>query len=82
MLKNRNKSEIYEKWMNSTPIILPKKLQIKPIPDEPEVQRRLRERMSLDKMRMETELLKLRADTNEEKFKSIDENMKSELAKK
>ena len=82
MLKNYNKAEIYEKWLNSTPLILPRKLQIKPITDEPEQQRRLRERMSLDKMSTEIELLKLRGSTNEEKYKAIDNEMFEEFSKK
>ena len=82
MLKNSNKADIYEKWITSTPIILPRKLQVKCIPDEPEQQRRLREKMSLDKFRMEIELLRLRAETNEQKYKSIDEQMQEEISKK
>ena len=82
MLKNGNKADIYEKWSTSTPIILPRKLQVKLIPDEPEQQRRLREKMALDKFRMEIELLRLRAESNEQKFKSIDEQMEVEISKK
>ena len=35
MLKNRNKTDIYENWISSTPIILPRKLQVEQISDEP-----------------------------------------------
>ena len=82
MLKNSNKTEIYEKWITSTPIILPRKLQVKSISDEPERQRRLREKMALDKFHTEIELLKLRAESNEEKYKSVDEQMAIEISKK
>ena len=82
MIKNHNKAEIYEKWINSTPIILPRKLQIKPIREEPEQQRRLRERMSLDKMNMEIELLRLRSSANEERYKDIDVQMEREIKEK
>ena len=82
MLKNNGKAEIYEKWINSTPIILPRKIQIKQIPNEPEQQRTLREKMALDSLKMEIELLRLRANSHEQKFKSTDVNMEEEISKK
>lgn len=49
--------------MNSTPLILPRKFQIKPISDEPEQQRYLHLKLLLERMRIE--LLKLRANNHE-----------------
>lgn len=73
--------EKYQKWLNSTPLIIPRKIQIKPILEEPEAQTKLRERMTEEKMRVETELLKPRAQTNQEKVKSINEEINKKLNK-
>uniref|UniRef100_A0A0L8GWS3 Uncharacterized protein n=1 Tax=Octopus bimaculoides TaxID=37653 RepID=A0A0L8GWS3_OCTBM len=79
MLKNHNKAEIYDKWLNSSPIILPRKFQIKHITDEPEGQRYLREKLASEKMKTEVELLKLRAQNHEQKYTKIDDEMLFEL---
>uniref|UniRef100_A0A0L8FN67 Uncharacterized protein n=1 Tax=Octopus bimaculoides TaxID=37653 RepID=A0A0L8FN67_OCTBM len=81
MIKNNHKAEIYERWLNSTPIILPHKFQIKRIPNEQDQRRQLRENLTLEKMKTEIELLKLRALSNEEKLKNIDEEIYNELKK-
>ncbi|CAC5415570.1 unnamed protein product [Mytilus coruscus] len=82
MLKNNSKAEIYEWWLNSTPMIVSRKLQIKAIPEEPDTQRRLCEKMSLDKMNTEVELFQLRAGSNEKSYQDIDDLMFEEFAKK
>ena len=73
---------MYERWIKSTPIILPRKLQIKEILEEPEQQTRVRQRNTMDTMNMEIELMKLRAENNEQKVKNIDEEMITEFKSK
>ena len=82
MLKNSNKAEIYQKWLTSTPMVLPRKLQIKAIIEEPDQQRRLREKLSLDKMHNEIELLRLRGSANEQKLQDIDHEMNELITSK
>ena len=43
-VRNANLSKVYESWRNTTPVIIPKKLQIIEIKDEPDNQRQVRER--------------------------------------
>lgn len=81
MIKNNYKAGIYERWLNSSPKILPRKFQIKPILNEPEQQRQLREKLALEKLKTEIELLKLRGQNNEQKYISIDEKIYTELKK-
>ena len=57
-----NLAKVYESWRNTTPIVIPRKLKITEIREEPDNQRRLRERRVLDMYRSEKELLELRAD--------------------
>ncbi|MEW8548312.1 MAG: hypothetical protein AB2693_32815, partial [Candidatus Thiodiazotropha sp.] len=81
-LRNENLAKVYEAWRDCTPIILPQQLQIYPINGEPEDQRRRRERQVLDNFRTEKDLLVLRAQSHEEKFKRIDEEMLSIISEK
>lgn len=81
MLNDNSKAEIYERWLNSTQIIVPRKLQIKAIPEEPDTQRRLREKMSFDNMNTEVELSQLRAGSNEKIYQDKDDIMFEEFAK-
>lgn len=81
-LRNENLAAIYEQWRNNTPIVLPRKLQIKPIPNEPEDQRRKRERQVLDNFRTEKELLELRSQSHMQHVETIDEEMSGIIADK
>ena len=56
-MRNENIAKVYENWPNTTPIVSPRKLQLKEIIEEPDNQRRLRERRVLDMYRSEKELL-------------------------
>ena len=56
-VRNEHIAKVYENWRNTTPIVIPRKLQIKEIIEEPDNQRRLRERRVLDMYRSEKELL-------------------------
>lgn len=46
------------------PLLLPRKVQLKLIYEESEPQKQVQQKLSLDKMRNEIELKKLRASTN------------------
>lgn len=48
MIKNYNKVDIYEIWMNSALIILSQKFQIKIMPNEPDEQRAISESFHLN----------------------------------
>lgn len=74
-LKNENLSKTYEEWRNSTPIILPREVQMYHRKSEPEDQRRLRECKVLDKFKMKKDRLELTAQDQEEKYKRIDEEI-------
>ena len=63
-VRNENLAATYEQWRNSTPIVLPRKFQIKQISNKPEDQRRKRERQVLDNFRTEKELLELRSQSH------------------
>lgn len=81
-LRNEHLSKTYEDWRNTTPIILPQHLQMYPINGEPEDQRRRRERQVLDNFKTEKDLLELRAQSQEEKYRRIDEEMSSIISEK
>lgn len=75
MLKNKNKADIYLNWLESSPIVLPRKLQFKEISEEPEQQRRRREKLAMDQFQAEIDLLQMRAKANEEKCDTVDLEM-------
>ena len=81
-LKNHNKAEIYLSWLQTSPITLPRKLQFKEIPDEPEPQRRRREKLAMDNFQAEIDLLQMRARANEEKFETTDFEMEQLIKEK
>ena len=81
-MRNENIAKVYENWRNTTPIVIPRKLQIKEIIEEPDNQRRLRERRVLDMYRSEKELLELRAGQHEELIKRTDQEIVDLISKK
>ena len=74
-LRNENLSKLYETWRNQTPMILPQQIQMLKINGEPDDQRRRREKQVLDNYKTERDLLELRAQSHEEKYKRLDEEM-------
>lgn len=82
MLRNNNTGKTYETWMSNSPIIIPKKLQMKHIEGEPLNQTQRREKQCMDNYRAEKDLLDLRAESHEAQFKSIDKEMRELLARK
>ncbi|KAH3811978.1 hypothetical protein DPMN_140397 [Dreissena polymorpha] len=75
MIKNKGHFEKYSKWLRSTPMVIPKHLQKKEIPNENIDQKSVRERAVLNDFNIQTELQSLRASSNCEKFKRIDEEI-------
>ena len=82
MIKNRNKAEVYLNWLESSPITLPRKLQFREIPDEPEQQRRRREKLAMDQFQAEIDLLQMRGKVNEDRFQNTDLEMEQLLESK
>ena len=74
-LRNENLSKVYEAWRDQTPIILPQQVQLHNIHGEPDDHRRRRERQVLDNFKTERDLLDWRAQSHEEKYRSIDEEI-------
>ena len=81
-LRSNNTANVYEEWRNRTPIVLPQKLQIYSINGEPDDQTRRRERQVLDNFQTEWDLLNMRADSHEERYRRIDEEMSSLFSEK
>ena len=77
MIKNSEKADIYDKWLTSGPKVIPRKFQFNEISGEPENQRVRRERLALEKFKAEIDLLHMRAKYNDDKYKSIDQKMRS-----
>ena len=85
MMKNAEKAKLYNTWLNSGPTILPRKFQIPFIKREPENQRARRERLALEQLKTEIDLLQMRSnynEDNEDKYHSLDENVLSFLKTK
>ena len=82
MLRNSNTAKTYETWMNNSPVIIPKKVQLKEITGEPLNQTQRREKQCMDNYRAEKDLLELRAESHEAKYKTIDKEMHELLVKK
>ena len=81
-LRNENLSKVYEAWRDQTPIILPQQVQMHNIHGEPDDHQRRRERQVFDNFRTERDILDLRAQSHEEKYGSIDEEMISIISEK
>ena len=82
MIRNENTAKIYETWKNNSSPIIPRKMPMQPIKGEPEAQTKLREKQVLQNFQTEMELMKLRAESHEEKYKKIDSEMEEIISKK
>lgn len=74
-IRNNLLAETYSKWKNTTPIIIPKKMQVVKIRSETEEQTRLRERQVISNFNFETEEFRLLTGSHLRKYKSCDDNM-------
>lgn len=81
MLKNENTSVIYVDWFSRDNAIIPKKFQSKTFPNEPEEQKKIKEALSLEKMKAQAKLHHAVAERNKAKFEEKDREMLNEIEK-
>ena len=75
MVRNENTAKPYETWRNNSPVIVSRKLQMSKINGEPQAQTQLREKQVMFNFQFEIELMRLRAESHEERYKRIDSEM-------
>ena len=80
-LRNKNIAMKHETWLQEDNIILPQWLQMKNIANEPENVTKRREKQVLDNFKTENELLLLRSESQETKYKDIDTKVMTEIEK-
>lgn len=80
-LRNRNLATKFEEWLQEDPVIIPQWAQMKAIQNEPESITQRREKQVMDNLKTEKELLILRSECQETKYKEIDTKMISEIEK-
>ena len=79
MLKNDNTSVIYVDWFSRDNTIIPNKFQSKTFPTEPEEQKKIKEALSLEKMKAQAKLHHAVAERNKAKFEEKDREMLNEI---
>ena len=79
--RNQKIAEKYDEWSTLENIFIPQWLQMKAIPNEPEALTKRREKQVFDNLKVEIELLNLRKENQEEKYRNIDQKMKEEIQK-
>ena len=82
MVRNENTAKTYETWRNNSPVIVPSRLQMSKINGEPLAQTQLREKQVMFNFQSEIELMRLRAESHEERYKRIDSEMDDIIEKK
>ena len=82
MVRNENTTKTYENWKSNSPIIIPRKYQMQKINEEPIAQTQLREKHVVFMLQSEIELMKLRSESHEERYKNIDKEMEEMIDKK
>ena len=80
-LRNKNLSTTFEEWLQEDPVILPQWVQIKHIANEPSNVTQRREKQAMDNFQAEKELLLLRSESQETKYKDLDSKVISEIEK-
>ena len=81
MLKNLETSKTYLAWnKKGTPVILRKHFP-KPINNEPEDQKMLRTKLTVEKLKTKSEILHLRSKQYQQKYENIDMNMVKQIEK-
>lgn len=81
MLKNENTSVIYVDWFSRENAIIPKKSQSKTFANEPEELKKIKEALSLEKMKAQAKLHHAVAVRNKAKFEEKDREMLNEIEK-
>ena len=77
----KNIAKKYTKWSELDTVILPQWLQRKAIPNESANLTKRRKKQVLDNLKTEIEILQLRHENQEEKYRVIDGKMKEEISK-
>ncbi|KAK3093437.1 hypothetical protein FSP39_015732 [Pinctada imbricata] len=77
MVKNAEKANVYQSWLQSDNPTIPRKFQMPEIAGELENQRMRREKLAREKFLAEIDLLAMRGKYNEEKYKAIDDEVSS-----
>lgn len=79
-VRNKNLADKYDEWLqNQSMIIIPQKLQMRSIPDETENLRRRREQQVMDNYIAEKELLLLRCESQQIKYRETDSKMITDI---
>ena len=83
MLKNENTSVIYVDWFSRENAIIPKKFQSKMFPNKPDrgAEKKIKEALSLEKMKAQAKLHHAVAEHNKAKFEEKDREMLNEIEK-
>ena len=81
MLKNENTSVIYVDWFSRENAIIPKKFQSKTFANEPEELKKIKEALSLEKMKAQAKLHHAVAVRNKAKFEEKGREMLNEIEK-
>lgn len=81
MLKKENTSVIYVDWFSRENAIIPKKFQSKTFANEPEELKKIKEALSLEKMKAQAKLHHAVAVRNKAKFEEKDREMLNEIEK-
>ena len=81
MLKNENTSVIYVDWFSTENAIIPKKFQSKMFANEPEELKKIKEALSLEKMKAQAKLHHAVAVRNKAKFEEKEREMLNEIEK-
>ena len=80
-LRNKNLATTFEEWLHEDIIVLPQWVQMKDIPNEPTNVTKRREKQTMDNFLAEKELLLLRSESQESKYKDLDLKMITEIEK-
>ena len=78
-LRNNNLAKTFEEWLQEDVIVLPQWVQMKEIPNEPTNVTKRREKQTMDNFQAEKELLLLRSESQETKYKDLDSKMITEI---
>ena len=81
MVKNENTSVIYVDWFSQDKPIIPKKFRSRTFTNEPEEQKKIKERLSVEKMKAQASLFHLTAERNKAKYEEKDREMLNEIEK-
>lgn len=80
-LNSENTAIIHETWINKEKKIIPRKFLMKHIRDETEEEKNIRQNLVVEKFQAEIEMLKIRANRHQAKYRQVDQEMNDLLEK-